>query len=146
MSSRFVYVTYIRATPKKVWDALIKPEFTKRYFFGVTMETDWKPGSPWKMVHGDGSVTDSGEVLEIEPPKRLVLKWRSEWGDMKKEGWTTCTFEISKAGGLTKLEVVHETNRNNSKTIEAISGGWPMILSNLKTMLETGKLLKFPAR
>jgi uncharacterized protein YndB with AHSA1/START domain len=145
MASKFVYVTYIRAPQKKVWDALMKPEFTRRYFFGVTMDTDWKPGSPWKMVHPDGSVTDSGEVIEREPPNRLVLKWRAE--HLKpKEGWTTCTFDLSKAGSLTKLAVTHETTRNNSRTIAAISGGWPMILSNLKTMLETGKVLKFPSR
>jgi uncharacterized protein YndB with AHSA1/START domain len=146
MSSKFVYVTYIRATPKKVWDALLKSEFTRRYFFGVTFETDWKVGSPWKMVHADGSVSDAGEVLEADPPKRLVLKWRNEYAHLKTEGFTRCTFEISQAGSLTKLAVVHEARRNNSKTIEAVAGGWPMILSNLKTFLETGKVLKFPAR
>ena len=73
MSSTFVYVTYIRSTPQKVWDALLKPEFTRQYFFGVTMDSDWKVGSPWKMTHPDGTVSDAGEVLESDPPKRLVL-------------------------------------------------------------------------
>ena len=145
MSSKFVYVTYIKTTPKKVWDALLKPEFTKRYFFGVILDTDWQVGSPWRMVHRDGSVTDAGEVLEVEPPKRLVLNWRHEDSGQKQD-FTRCTFEISKKGGLTKLEVTHESTRKVSKTIEAVSQGWPMILSNLKTMLETGKLLKFSGR
>jgi uncharacterized protein YndB with AHSA1/START domain len=142
MSSVFHYVTYIRTTPKKVWDALLKPEFTKRYFFGITLDTDWQVGSPWRMVHRDGSVTDAGEVLEVEPPKRLVLNWRHE-DSGRKQDYTRCTFEISKVGGLTKLEVRHESTRKVSQTIEAVSRGWPMILSNLKTMLETGKVLKF---
>jgi uncharacterized protein YndB with AHSA1/START domain len=143
MSSKFVYVTYIRATPERVWDALMKPEFTTRYFFGVTMDTDWKPGSPWKMVHADGKITDAGEVLEVEPQKRLVLKWRNEFPELKPEGYTQCSFELTPQGELTKLEVVHEAQMDNSKTITAISGGWPRILSNLKTYLETGEVLKF---
>jgi uncharacterized protein YndB with AHSA1/START domain len=143
MSSKFVYVTYIRATPERVWDALMKPEFTTRYFFGVTMDTDWKPGSPWKMVHADGKITDAGEVLEVEPQKRLVLKWWNEFPELKPEGYTQCSFELTPQGELTKLEVVHEAQMDNSKTITAISGGWPRILSNLKTYLETGEVLKF---
>ena len=146
MSSKFVYVTYIRTTPEKLWEALMKPEFTKRYFFGVTMDTDWKVGSPWKMVHSDGKVTDAGEVLEAKPHEWLVLKWRNEFPDLKPEGYTRCTFALSKEGDLTKLEVVHEAEMDNSKTIAAISGGWPRILSNLKTFLETGKVLTFPGK
>ena len=142
MSSRFVYVTYIRTTPEKLWDALVKPEFTKQYFFGVTMESDWKVGSTWKMVHADGSVTDAGEVLEIDPPKRLVLKWRNEFPDLKAEGYTRCTFDISEEGGQTKLQVIHEAEIDNSRTINAVSGGWPKILSGLKTLLESGKPLE----
>lgn len=146
MASRFVYATYIRTSPQKLWDALIKPEFTKRYFFGVTMDTDWQVGSPWKMVHADGKITDAGEVLEVVPQKRLVLKWRNEFPELKPEGYTRCTFELTPQGELTKLEVVHEAEMDNSKTISAISGGWPRILSNLKTFLETGEVLTFPPK
>ena len=146
MSSKFVYVTYIRTTPEKLWEALIKPEFTKRYFFGVTLDTDWKVGSPWRMLHSDGKVTDAGEVLEVKPPERLVLKWRNEFPDLKPEGYTRCTFELTPQGDLTKLEVVHEADMDNSKTIVAVSGGWPRILSNLKTFLETGEVLTFPGK
>jgi uncharacterized protein YndB with AHSA1/START domain len=143
MSAAFHYVTFIRSSPTKVWDALLKPEFTRQYFFGTVMETDWKVGSPWQMVHPDGSVTDAGEVLEVSPPKRLVLNWRHEG---TRQDDTRCIFEISKMGSLTKLEVSHESARKASRTIEAISVGWPIILSSLKTMLETGKALKFPGR
>ena len=146
MASKFVYVTYIRTTPEKLWEALIKPEFTKRYFFGVTMDTDWKVGSPWKMVHSDGKVTDAGEVLESIPQQRLVLKWRNEFPELKPEGYTRCTFELTPQGDLTKLEVVHEADMDNSKTIVTVSGGWPRILSNLKTFLETGEVLTFPGK
>ena len=105
MSSRFVYVTYIRTTREKLWEALTRPEFTRRYFFGVTMDTDWKAGSPWKMVHADGRITDTGEVLEARPPERLVLKWRNEFAELKPEGYTQCTFELSQQGELTRLDV-----------------------------------------
>lgn len=146
MSSKFVYVTYIRTTPEKLWEALTKPEFTQRYFFGVTMDTDWKVGSPWKMVHSDGKVSDAGEVLEAKPRERLMLKWRNEFPELKPEGYTRCTFELTQHGDLTKLEVIHEAEMDNSKTITAISGGWPRILSNLKTFLETGEVLTFPGK
>jgi uncharacterized protein YndB with AHSA1/START domain len=146
MSSKFVYVTYIRTTPEKLWEALTKPEFTRRYFFGVTMDTDWKVGSPWRMVQADGKVTDAGEVLEAKPRERLVLKWRNEFPELKPEGYTRCTFELTPQGDLTRLEVVHEAEMDNSKTIAAISGGWPRILSNLKTFLETGEVLTFSGK
>ncbi len=71
MSDRFVYVTYIRTTPEKLWEALLKPEFTKIYWFGVTMQSEWKKGAGWKMIFDDGRVADTGEILEIEKPKRL---------------------------------------------------------------------------
>ena len=142
MSSTFVYVTYIRTTPAKLWEALTKPEFTRQYWFGVTLETEWKPGSPWKMVFADGTVSDAGEILEIEPEKRLVIKWRHEMTPaLKKEGYTRCTFDIAPKEDSIQLTVTHETERDNSKTIEAVSGGWPKILSSLKTLLETGSPL-----
>ena len=145
MTSRFVYVTYIRTTPTKLWEALLKPEFTRQYFFGVTMDSDWKVGSPWKMTHPDGTVSDAGEVIESDPPKRLVLKWRNEFPNLKPEGFTRCVFDISAEGDLAKLQVIHEADMDNSKTIAAVSGGWPKILSGLKTLLETGTPLESTA-
>ena len=146
MSSRFVYVTYIRTTPEKLWEALLKPEFTRQYWFGVTLASDWKVGSKWSMSYSDDTVTDSGEVLESRPPERLVLSWRNAFPEMEPEGYTRCTFDISRAGQETKLQVVHEIDMDNSKTIASVSNGWPMVLSGLKTLLETGANLNIPRR
>jgi uncharacterized protein YndB with AHSA1/START domain len=138
MSSRFVYVTYIRTTPQKLWEALTTPEFNRLYFFGAILDTKWTKGSTWKMAHPDGRITDSGEVLEIDPPKRLVLKWENQFPDLKPEGFSRCTFDIVPSGEQVQLTVTHEMDRDNSKVIAAVSGGWPKILSSLKTFLETG--------
>ena len=92
------------------------------------------------------TLTDAGEVLEAKPQQRLVLKWRNEFPELKPEGYTRCTFELTPQGDLTRLEVIHEAEMDNSKTIAAISGGWPRILSNLKTFLETGEVLTFPGK
>jgi uncharacterized protein YndB with AHSA1/START domain len=141
-NSRFVYVTYIRTTPQKLWEALTTPEFMKQYWFGVTAESDWQPGSPWKLMLPDGRVADTGEILEAEPMKRLVIKWRNEFRpELKAEGYTRCTMEIEQDGDIAKLSIVHEIDVADSKTIAAVSGGWPRILSNLKTLLETGDVL-----
>ena len=141
---RFVYVTYIASTPEKVWEALTSPEFTPQVWFGTHHETDWKVGSPWRLVFDDSRVADAGEVLEAEPPKRLVLKWRNEFKpELKAEGYSRCTIEIETVDGAIKLTIVHELERDGeqSKFIEAVSGGWPRILSNVKSLLETGKLV-----
>jgi len=85
--SSFVYVTYIRTTPEKLWAALTTPEFMKKYWFDMNIETDWKAGSPWKLVFPDGRVADTGEIVEIEKPKRLVLRWRNQLGpNCRKRG------------------------------------------------------------
>jgi uncharacterized protein YndB with AHSA1/START domain len=141
-ASTFVYVTYIRTTPDKLWAALTRPEFTRRYFFGVRFDTDWKAGSPWRMVHADDSVTDAGEVLESDPPKRLVLKWRHEkQPELKAEGYGRCVIELEPMGEAVKLSVLHTMDGEGSKLIEAVGGGWPRILSNLKSLLETGTVV-----
>ena len=136
-SDTFIYVTYIRTTPEKLWSALTKPEFVKQYWFGMHQESDWTAGSAWKMLFSDGRVADAGEVLESEPGKRLVLKWRNEFReDLKDEGWSRCTYDIEVLGEAVKLTVTHVSE--GKKFIEAVSGGWPKILSNLKSLLETG--------
>jgi uncharacterized protein YndB with AHSA1/START domain len=140
---RFIYVTYIRTTQEKLWAALREPEFTHQYFFGVTLESDWKPDSAWRMVHPEGKVTDSGKVLEIDPPRRLVLSWRNEFmPELTAEGYSRATFELETQGDMVKLSVLHEIAKPGSKLIEAVSGGWPIILSSLKSLLETGKPLE----
>ena len=135
----FVYVTYIRTTPEKVWQALTDPATMKKYWFGAFAETDWKPGSPWTLKFDDGRVADAGEILESEPPKRLVIRWRNEWKpEIKAEGRSRCTVTIEPLQGIAQLTIRHELEGEGTKFIEAVSGGWPRILSNLKSLLETG--------
>jgi len=145
MPDRFVYVTYIRTTPEKLWDALLKPEFTKQYWFGSWQESDWKKGSPWKLYALEGHLNCTGEVIEIEKPKRLVTKWLNESKPaLKAEGYSQCTFEIEPAGDVLRLTVTHEMDLPKSKVLEGVGMGWPMVLSNLKSLLETGEALAIP--
>ncbi|HTC45514.1 MAG TPA: SRPBCC family protein [Steroidobacteraceae bacterium] len=138
--STFVYVTYIRTSAEKLWSALLMPEFTQQYWYNMRMVSDWKAGASWQLVFADGRIGDTGEVLEIDPPRRLVLRWQNEFRpEIKAEGPSQCTFELEPSGDITKLTITHSSPRPNSKLIVAVSGGWPMILANLKTLLETGK-------
>ncbi|MBI3437178.1 MAG: SRPBCC family protein [Proteobacteria bacterium] len=141
--TRFVYVTYIRTTPEKLWAALTQSEFTKQYWFGVTLESDWKPGSDWKLAYDDGRIMDAGSIVEADAPRRLVIKWRNEWKpEFKAEGYSRCTMEIEQTADSVKLSVIHEMDAPNSAFInEGVSTGWPKILSNLKSLLETGSVL-----
>jgi uncharacterized protein YndB with AHSA1/START domain len=138
--SSFVYVIYIRTTREKLWEALLTPGFQRTYWFGMTLESDWTPGAPWKMVFPDGKVADTGEILEIEKPKLLVIRWRNEFRpELKAEGYSVCRIELEPADEATvQLRIRHEIDRPAAKFIEAVSGGWPKILSSLKSMLETG--------
>lgn len=141
--SQFVYVTYVRTTPEKLWRALIEPEFTRQYWMGTTQESAWKPGASWKILFSDGRVADTGEVVEIEPHRRLVLKWRHELdAELRDEGYSRLTYELEQAGETVKLTVTHEMDKPDSKFIKAVSGGWPMILASLKSLLETGQSLE----
>jgi uncharacterized protein YndB with AHSA1/START domain len=140
--SSFVYVIYIRAPLEKLWDALFKPEFTRTYWFGVTQESAWTAGAPWKMVFPDGTVGDTGEIVEIEKPRRVVIRWRNEFRpELKAEGYSLCTIELEQTDGAVRLTVRHEIDKPGAKFIEAVSGGWPTILSSLKSLLETGEPL-----
>jgi uncharacterized protein YndB with AHSA1/START domain len=143
---RFVYVTYIRTTPERLWRALIEPDFTRRYWFETWQDCQWMQGSPWKLMIPDGRVGDSGEVLEIEPPRRLVLSWRNEFTELRAEGHSRLTFELEAQGVQVKLTVIHEIEMTGSKLIEAVSGGWPQILASLKSLLETGEPLESTRR
>jgi uncharacterized protein YndB with AHSA1/START domain len=141
--SQFVYVTYIRTTPEKLWKALTEPEFTRRYWMATTQESEWKPGASWKILFADGRMADSGEIDEIDPPRRLALKWRNEiFPEMTAEGYSRLTYELELTGEAVKLTVTHTMDKSESKFIKAVSNGWPMILSGLKSLLETGKSLE----
>jgi uncharacterized protein YndB with AHSA1/START domain len=142
--TRFFYVTYIRTSPERLWDALTNPEFAKQYWFGFHPESDWRPGASWKLIFPDGRVGDAGEVLEIDPPKRLVLSWRNEiWPELREDGVTRCTFLLEPDGGMVKLSVTHEAERPHG-LIRRVAGGWPQVLSSLKSLLETGTPLARP--
>lgn len=146
-SSRFVYVTYIRTTPEKLWRALLDPEFTRRYWCETWQECDWKPGASWRNMAPDGRVADSGEVVALEPQRRLVLSWRNEFQpELRAEGYSRLTYELEPQGDAVKLTVLHEMAKPDSKFIEAVSGGWPLILASLKSLLETGEALEATRR
>jgi uncharacterized protein YndB with AHSA1/START domain len=140
MSSKFVYVTYIRTTPQKLWQALTTPQTIEQYRFGMSVESEWQVGSMWRM-YADGSLMDSGEILESVPQKRLVMSWLSEWKpEFKAEGNSRCSYEIEPTGASAKLTLTHSSERRDSRFIEAVAAGWPMVLSNLKSLLETGRV------
>ena len=135
----FLYVTYIRTTPERLWSALTDPAFMKQYWFGMHCESAYTTGSPWKLVNDSGEVWDAGEIVEADPPRRLVIRWEHQMRpELKAEGASLCTMELVPAGQAVKLTITHSIGREGSKLVEAVSGGWPKILSNLKSLLETG--------
>jgi uncharacterized protein YndB with AHSA1/START domain len=139
-ASTFVYVSYIRTSADKLWAMLTTPAFIKEFWFGTIAESDFRAGSRWKLTGADGRVMDSGEILESIPPRRLVIKWRNEFmPDLKAEGYSRCVMEIEPAEGAVKLTITHTMDAPGSKFIEAVSGGWPQIISNLKSLLETAQ-------
>jgi uncharacterized protein YndB with AHSA1/START domain len=138
-----VYVFYIRSTAHKVWDALTHSEFTTKFFFGRTVESDWKKGSPWKMVRAEGTLDVFGEVLISDPPRKLQLTWDMDWGDEPDPPKATIiTYDIEQAGEAVTLTMTqHTTSAIPRKYIQAGAQGWAIILSSLKSLLETGEPL-----
>lgn len=145
--SSFVSVIYIRTTAEKLWQALIEPEFTKQYWAQCWQESAWRKGAAWKIMKPDGQIADSGEIVEIEPHKRLVISWRNEFRpELTAEGYSRLTYELEQQGDMVKLTLMHEMPIEKSKLIDAVSNGWPAILSSLKSMLETGESLEATRR
>ncbi len=137
--STFVYVTYIRTTPDRLWSALTDAEFMTQYWFGMHCDSQWTAGSAWRLVSPNGEVFDAGEIVEADPPRRLVIRWRHQnRAELKAEGDSLCTMELEPTGTAVKLSITHTIERDASKLITAVLGGWPKILSNLKSLLETG--------
>ncbi len=137
--STFLYVTYIRATPEKVWSALTDVELMSKYWFGVECESQWTAGSSWKLVYPGGLITDAGEIIEAEPLRRLVIRWQHQnKPELKAEGPSKCVMELKSNGLATKLSITHTIERQKSNFIAVVSGAWPMVISNLKSLLETG--------
>jgi uncharacterized protein YndB with AHSA1/START domain len=140
----FVYVIYIKTTPAKLWEALTSSEFSRRYWFGTELRSDFRVGSPLALVM-DGTVTDTGEILEADRPRRLSYTFKHELDDgMRKEGATKVIFTLEPHGELVKLTLTHENFAPGSKLLDGISKGWPAILSSLKSLLESGDALAIP--
>lgn len=130
-----VFVTYIVTTPEKLWEALTSGDFTEQYYFGRRIDSDWKAGSPWKLLMDDGRIDSEGEVLESEPLRRLALTWRVVWlKEFVPEG--KVQFEIEPLGNVVRLTVSEFHHRNlDEKFKEGGRKGWPILLSGLKTLL-----------
>jgi uncharacterized protein YndB with AHSA1/START domain len=139
-----IFEIYIRTTPERLWEAITDPETRAIYSFGAKPRTDWQPGSAIEMSARDGQLLlGDGEVLEAEPPRRLVHTMRALWGDdVKAEGFSRVTWEITQVEDSCQLRVTHDQLRDGAN--EQLYGGWPMILSGLKTWLETGERLTTP--
>ena len=140
----FVYVTYIETTAEKLWRALTDPEFTRQYWFGTRLTSDWKVGSPFALVM-DGKITDDGEVLVFDPPHRLSYTFRHILNEQaREERPSRVTFVLEPHGKLVKLTLTHDDFAPGSVMFEGISKGWPAILSSLKSMMESGAPLVIP--
>ena len=133
---QFVYVTYILTTPEKVWAALTEPELTRQYWAHANV-SDWKVGSPWRHEALDGGVDVVGEVLESEPPRRLVTSWSPASKADDPTRLSRVTYEIERIGEKVRLTVSH--TELTEEGLRSISRGWPAVLSNLKSFLETGQ-------
>lgn len=139
----FVYTTFIKTTPEKLWHALTDKAFTESYWFCCSLTSDWKVGSRMHMDKG-GKVVNECVVLVSDPPRRLSYSWQSVFDDeMKKERPSRVTYVIEPSQNAVKLTVTHEGFAEGSKTLPSISEGWPLVLSSLKSILETGHPLDF---
>jgi uncharacterized protein YndB with AHSA1/START domain len=137
-----VFEIYIKTTPERLWKALTDTEMRSKYTFGAVVTSDWTPGSRYEGL-GMGRPIFEGENLEVDPPRRLVQSFRALWGeDVKTEGTSRVTYEIEPIGDSCRLLVTHDQLREDANN--QLYGGWPMVLSGLKTLLETGEMLTTP--
>jgi len=136
--AEFVYTTYIETTAEKLWHALTDGDFTERYWFGHRVTSDWKVGSTYGFKN-QGKPTVEGKVLVSDPPRRLAYTWNNRKEVAKGEGTSRVTFDLEPRGKVIKLTVTHD--ELEEKTLRDISGGWPMVIASLKSMLETGNAL-----
>jgi uncharacterized protein YndB with AHSA1/START domain len=139
-----IFEIYIRTTPERLWQAITDPEIRSKYNFGSRVTSDWTPGSRFEMRHPNApALLGEGENLVVEPPRRLVQSMTALWGDdVKAEGTSRVTWEIEPVGDSCRLTVTHDQLRVDAN--DQLYGGWPMILSGLKTWLETGEVLTTP--
>jgi len=138
-----VFEIYIRTTPERLWEAITDPEIRSKYNFGATVNGNWSPGSRYEFGHPAGGILGEGQVLKVDPPRKLVHTMTALWSDeVKDEGETRITWEIEQVADSCRLLVIHDQMREGAN--DEIYGGWPMILSGLKTWLESGQLLTTP--
>ena len=139
---QFVYVTYISTSPEKVWNALTDPEITAKYWQHVNV-SDWRPGSNWEHRGADKErpLRLVGKVIEVSPPRRLVLTWAFPADEAREEKHTRVTFEIEPLGDVVRLTVTHDRLEPDSEMLKRITMGWPKVLSSLKSLLEVGRPL-----
>ena len=138
-----VFEIYIKTTPERLWAAITDPAMRAKYSFGVGIESDWEPGSTYRAVHPAGVAISEGENVEVEPPHRLVQTFTALWSDeVKSVGQSRVIWEIEPVGTSCRLTVIHDQLPDGANS--EVYGGWPMILSGLKTLLETGELLDTP--
>lgn len=131
-----IYSMFIRSTPKRTWDAITKPEFTRQYWGKMANVSDWKKGSKWEHRNPDNELWITGEVVESLLPRRLVLTW-ADPDNLKDK--SRATFEIEKIEDLVCLKVTHDRLKAGSKMLKGVSWGWPRVLCSLKSFLETGQ-------
>ncbi|HEY7440525.1 MAG TPA: metalloregulator ArsR/SmtB family transcription factor [Acidimicrobiia bacterium] len=138
-----IFEIYIRTTPERLWEAITDPEIRAKYNFGAGVSSDWTPGARLQLGTPDGMLLGDGEILEVDPPRKLVHTMVAQWSDdVKAEGPSRVTWEIEPIEDSCRLVVTHDQLREGAN--DQLYGGWPMILSGLKTWLETGELLTTP--
>lgn len=139
-TTQFVYVTYIAATPEKVFEAIIKPEVARRYW-GHENVSDWRPGSRWQHVRADDARTVQlvGEVIESSPPSRLVISWANESEAADPAAYSRVSFDIEPYDDMVRLTVTHDDLVVGSGMANGVTKGWPIVLSSMKSYLETGR-------
>lgn len=139
-TTSFVYVTYILSTPEKVFEAITRPEIARRYW-GHENVSDWRPGATWEHVrdNADRTVELVGKVIEVSPPSRLVITWANASQAADPTATSRVTFDIVEYDRMVRLTVTHDELAAGSGMANAISHGWPAVLSSLKSFLETGQ-------
>ncbi len=139
---QFVYVTYISTTPEKLWNALIDPEVTTKYWQHVNV-SNWQPGAKWehRRSNKEGALQLVGNVIESSPPRRLILTWAAPADEAREEQHTRVTFDIELLGSVVRLTVTHDRLEAGSEMLKGITAGWPKVLSSLKSLLEVGRPL-----